>query len=148
MSEESKYQRLESGTVRRPQLILHAEDDAETRRLYGTFLSRAGFEVIEVANGREALDRAPLVAPDLILMDLAMPEMDGLEATRRLKADERTRHIPIVAMSAHGYRAHLREASAAGCDGYIVKPCSGAVLLRTVLETLETLASQQKAVSQ
>lgn len=138
MAEESKYRRLESGTVRKPQLILHVEDDTETRRLYGTFLARAGFHVVEAANGQEALERAPVLGPDLILMDLAMPEMDGLEATRRLKADERTRHIPILALSAHGYRAHLREASAAGCDGYIVKPCSGAVLVRTVVETLET----------
>ncbi len=145
MAEESKYRRLESGTVRKPQLILHVEDDTETRRLYGTFLARAGFHVVEAANGQEALERASALTPDLILMDLAMPEMDGLEATRRLKADERTRHIPILALSAHGYRAHLREASAAGCDGYIVKPCSGPVLVRTVLETLET--RQKSAVS-
>lgn len=148
MSQESKYHRLESGTVRRPQLILHVEDDAETRRLYGIFLVRAGFEVVEAVNGREALELAPHVAPDLILMDLAMPEMDGMEATRRLKADERTRHIPIVALTAHGYRAHLREASAAGCDGFIVKPCSGAVLIRTVLELLETREMLQKSASQ
>src|SRR4029077_11912212 len=74
-------------------------------------------------NGREAIDQARALQPDMILMDASMPVLDGWQATRALKADPATRHIPILALTAHAFDDARREAKAVGCDGFVTKPC-------------------------
>lgn len=99
---------------------------------------RAGGWLVEgVANGREALLAASLVRPDVIFMDLNLPVVDGLEAIRRLKSDEDTKHIPIVACTGVGTASAERDARAAGCDAFVAKPCEPEVI-RALLEALVT----------
>lgn len=91
--------------------------------MYAAYLQFSGYAVAEAANGVEALEKTRELMPDIILMDLALPKMDGWEATRRLKADERTRHIPIVALTGHALAGHAEGARLAGCDAFVTKPC-------------------------
>jgi two-component system, cell cycle response regulator DivK len=104
-------------------LVLLVDDYADNRAMYARYLVHAGFRVDEATNGVEALDKAGALQPDLIVMDLSLPVMDGWEATRRLKANPQTRRIPVLALTGHALGDHEREASAAGCDGYVTKPC-------------------------
>jgi two-component system, cell cycle response regulator DivK len=104
-------------------LILVVDDTRDTRELFVEYLRMAGFRVEQAEGGTEALDKAAALHPAAIVMDLEMPEMDGWEATRRLKADERTRHIPVVALSAHVMEGARKKASEAGCTGFLPKPC-------------------------
>jgi two-component system cell cycle response regulator DivK len=105
-----------------PKKILVVEDDTDNRRIVAKVLSVEGYEVVEATDGVQALSRARGERPDLILMDLALPNMDGWEATRRLKADPETRTIPVVALTAFAMRGDEEQARAAGCDDYIPKP--------------------------
>ncbi|HVO24995.1 MAG TPA: response regulator [Candidatus Margulisiibacteriota bacterium] len=105
-----------------PKRILIVEDDVDNRRIVAKTLTVEGYEVIEAIDGVEALSHAQTDHPDLILMDLALPNMDGWEATRRLKSDPRTRAIPVVALTAVAMRGDEEQARAAGCDDYIAKP--------------------------
>ena len=106
----------------RPNILL-VEDYDDAREMYRDYLQFAGFEVDTARDGHEALDKARSLMPDLILMDLSLPGMDGWEATRVLKSDPRTRHLVIVALSAHALAAEGERARVAGCDGFIAKPC-------------------------
>lgn len=108
--------------------ILVVEDDTDNRRIVAKVLSTDGYEIIEAINGLEALERAHAERPDLILMDLALPTMDGWEATRRLKSNPETRHIPVVALTAVAMRGDEEQARAAGCDDYISKPARPAAI--------------------
>ena len=105
-----------------PKRILVVEDDADNRRIVVKTLSVEGYEIIEATDGIQALAHAQADQPDLILMDLALPNMDGWEAARRLKSDPRTRTIPIVALTAVAMRGDEEQARAAGCDDYLSKP--------------------------
>jgi CheY-like chemotaxis protein len=91
--------------------------------MYAEYLRFCGFRVAEARNGNEALDQAFTLKPDLILMDLSLPGMDGWEATRQLKADERTRQIPVVALTGHALAGASEGAKKAGCDSFVTKPC-------------------------
>jgi CheY-like chemotaxis protein len=102
--------------------ILVVEDDADNRRIVAKTLTVEGYQIIEATDGVQALAHAQAELPDLILMDLALPNMDGWEATRRLKSDPRTRTIPVIALTAIAMRGDEEEARAAGCDDYITKP--------------------------
>ena len=104
-------------------LILVVDDYQDAREMYAEYLQFSGFRVAEARNGNEAVDQAFALKPDLILMDLSLPGMDGWEATRRLKADERTRHIPIVALTGHALAGASEGAKKAGCDSFVTKPC-------------------------
>jgi two-component system, cell cycle response regulator DivK len=104
-------------------LVLVVEDYQDAREMYAAYLSFSGYRVAEATNGFEAIDKANELMPDIILMDLALPQMDGWEATRRLKKDERTKHIPIVALTGHALSAHAEGAREAGCDAFVTKPC-------------------------
>ena len=104
-------------------LILVVEDFDDAREMYRDYLEFSGFRVETARDGREAIDKAHALHPDLILMDLSLPGVDGWEATRLLKADPATRHLLIVALSAHALAAEGERARAAGCDGFIAKPC-------------------------
>jgi two-component system cell cycle response regulator DivK len=104
-------------------LILVVDDTRDSRELFVEFLRMAGFRAEQAATGAEALDKAAALRPSAIVMDLEMPEMDGWEATRRLKADERTCSIPVVALSAHVMEGARMKAIEAGCMGFLPKPC-------------------------
>ena len=102
--------------------VLVVEDNIDNFELVRFLLERAGYQVFSAANGVEGVDAAKREQPDLILMDLSMPEMDGWNATSHLKADEQTRHIPVLALTAHTLPGDRKRAIDAGCDGYISKP--------------------------
>jgi two-component system cell cycle response regulator DivK len=117
-------------------VILLAEDFDDARDMYAAHLAFAGFEVVTACNGAEALASAARVIPDLVLMDLMMPVLDGWEATRQLKADPRLQHIPVLALTAHSSPEHVASAKSAGCDGVIVKPCVPDELMRRIRSVL------------
>jgi two-component system, cell cycle response regulator DivK len=104
-------------------LVLVVEDYQDAREMYAAYLQFSGFRVAEATNGFEAIDKTLELMPDIILMDLALPKMDGWEATRRLKLDDRTRHIPVVALTGHALAGHAEGARQAGCDSFVTKPC-------------------------
>jgi two-component system, cell cycle response regulator DivK len=117
-------------------LILIVEDQAELRQLYAQQLSHCGFDVIEAADGAEAVAHTTSQTPDVVLMDLSLPVMDGWEATRLLKADQRTAHIPVVALTAHDGSGELQRATQAGCDWFVPKPCPPDALITEVRRVL------------
>ena len=102
--------------------ILVAEDSADLAELYCVQLESLGFDVTVAKNGREAMKLAPLLRPDLIIMDILMPKMDGLEATRQIRENPATRDIPILAATAKALDGDKEKCLAAGCDDYIAKP--------------------------
>jgi len=104
-------------------LILVVDDYQDAREMYAEYLQYSGFRVAEARNGNEAVTQARSLKPDLILMDLSLPGMDGWEATRVLKADEETRNIPIVALTGHALAGASEGARKAGCDSFVTKPC-------------------------
>ena len=104
-------------------LVLVVEDYQDAREMYAAYLQFSGYRVAEATNGVEAIEQAQELMPDIILMDLALPKMDGWEATRRLKNDDRTRNIPIVALTGHALAGHAEGARQAGCDSFVTKPC-------------------------
>ncbi len=109
--------------ARQQPLVLVVEDYQDAREMYCEYLRFSGFEVIEASNGYEAIEQAAASMPDIILMDLALPRMDGWEATRRLKGDPRTKDIPIVALTGHALAGHADRAMKEGCDSFVTKPC-------------------------
>ncbi len=117
-------------------LVLYVEDAEDIRRLHATYLKKAGLRVVEAETGQEALARAAEQTPDCVVLDLGLPGMDGYEVARKLRAEPATANVPIVMLTAHGFRAHMREASAAGCDEYLVKPTPGPELVRVVIGLL------------
>ena len=104
-------------------LVLIVDDFADNREMYAEYLRFSGFAVDEATNGRQALEKVAAVVPDAIVMDLSLPEVDGWEATRRLKADPRTQHVPVIAVTGHALAGHSRSAHDAGCDAFVTKPC-------------------------
>ena len=104
-------------------LILVVDDFADNREMYAEYLSFSGFRVIEASNGREAIAQSVAQLPSLIVMDLSLPVVDGWEATRRIKADARTRKIPVVVLTGHSPSSHAQGAKEAGCDSFLAKPC-------------------------
>jgi two-component system, cell cycle response regulator DivK len=132
---------LSGGVQRERPIVLIAEDQQELRQLYAEHLTLSGFDVIQAVNGAEAIDLTSSRLPDVILMDLSMPIVDGWEATRRLRADTRTKHIPVVALTAHDGSGELERATSAGCDWFVPKPCPPAALITEVRRIL--LATRQ-----
>jgi CheY-like chemotaxis protein len=120
----------------RPRVLL-VDDYPDAREMYTEYLEFSGFEVVEAGNGMEALQRAVESAPDIILMDLSLPVMDGWEATRRLKADKRTASIPVVALTGHALAGISEGAKRAGCDAFITKPCLPEDLVKEIRKVLE-----------
>jgi two-component system cell cycle response regulator DivK len=121
--------------------VLLVDDDVHNQRIFEKVLRHAGFVVHQAASGEEALREARAHLPDLILMDLSIPVIDGWECTRQLKADEATRHIIILALTAHAMRGDPERAMAAGCDGYIPKPVSPKKLVEEVQNRLAARAA-------
>ncbi len=118
-------------------LILLVDDFQDNREMYALYLTYTGFRVAEARDGREALEQAFALQPDLVVMDLSLPELDGWEATRRLKSDERTRHIPVIALTSHALEGFSEGARAAGCDAFITKPCLPEQLLQEIRALLD-----------
>lgn len=112
--------------------ILIVEDNALNRALLLAVLKPDGFEVLTAENGLLGIEMAERERPDLILMDVMLPGLDGYEATRRLKTHRTTQHIPIIAITANATPAERERALDAGCDGYITKPIDTRVLVRQV----------------
>jgi CheY-like chemotaxis protein len=119
--------------------ILLVEDQEENRDMLSRRLKKRGYEVSIAVDGAEGVEKARGEAPDLILMDMSLPVMDGWEATRILKAEEGTRSIPVVALTAHAMSTDREKALEAGCDAYETKP----VELPRLLETMEKLLQAQ-----
>jgi two-component system cell cycle response regulator DivK len=117
-------------------LVLVVDDFQDARELYCECLRLAGHETAEASNGASAVQQAMVLVPDVILMDLAMPVMDGVEATRRLKADERTSAIRIIALTGYAGTRHAADARAAGCETVLIKPVLPSDLVRAVKEAL------------
>ncbi len=107
----------------RKPIVLLVDDYPDAREMYAEYLEFSGYDIVQAGNGLEAIERAIDSHPDVILMDLSLPVMDGWEATRRLKADERTKDIPVLAVTGHALTGVSNDAKAAGCDGFITKPC-------------------------
>ena len=120
---------------RRP-LVLIVEDEADLRHLYAQQLILSGFDVLEAGNGQDAIDTVSSQSPDVVVMDLSLPIVDGWEATRRLKADDRTAHIPVVALTGHDGSGELQRATNAGCDWFVPKPCPPDALITEVRRVL------------
>ena len=106
-----------------PPLVLVVDDVAHGREIFAEYLEFRGFRVATASDGLEALDKAFELLPDIILMDLSLPQLDGWEATKRLKGDDRTKTIPIIALTAHALASAHDKAMAAGCDSVVTKPC-------------------------
>jgi two-component system cell cycle response regulator DivK len=117
--------------------VLLVEDNPHNRKIFGSMLIHNGFRVVEAESGDVALERVAAEPPDLILMDLSIPGIDGWECTRRIKADDKTRAIPIIALTAHAMRGDEERALAAGCDGYLSKPVSPKKVVEEVRRYLE-----------
>ena len=118
------------------QRILVVEDQADSRRIMRDLLVSAGFEVLEATSGGEGVDMAARERPDLILMDLQLPVIDGLEATRQIKADPELGTTPIIAVTSYALSGDNEKAMAAGCDGYFSKPVSPRALLAKIKTVL------------
>jgi two-component system cell cycle response regulator DivK len=102
--------------------ILIVEDNQDNRELIVKALKINGYKLIEAVDGEEAIEKAKSERPDLILMDLFIPKIDGYEVTRRLKGNDEFKNIPVIACTAHAMKGDMEDALAAGCDGYIPKP--------------------------
>jgi CheY-like chemotaxis protein len=124
--------------------LLLIEDNEESRDGLSRHLRRKGFEVLVAADGRQGLEAARSGSPDLILMDMSLPALDGWEATRQLKADPHTGDIPVIALTAHAMAGDRERALAAGCDEYDTKPIELPRLLEKIQNLLGRAASPKR----
>jgi len=116
--------------------ILVVEDTEDNRQIIRDLLTSAGYEMIEALDGAEGVAMAAAHKPDLILMDMQLPVLDGYEATRRIKADPALAHIPVIAVTSYALAGDEAKTKAAGCNGYVAKPFSPRQLLAKVREFL------------
>jgi len=116
--------------------ILVVEDHEINRRILRDLLTSAGYEMIEAATGEEGVTLAGIHRPDLVLMDIRLPGLDGYEATRRIKENPAIRHIPIIAVTSYALSGDEEKALEAGCESYICKPFSPRVVLAKIRECL------------
>lgn len=116
--------------------IMIVEDTADNRQIMRDLLSAAGYDLVEAVDGAAGVELAATERPDLILMDIQLPIVDGYEATRRIKSNAELAHIPIIAVTSYALSGDEAKARAAGCDGYVAKPFSPRQLLAKVREFL------------
>src|SRR5262245_64685002 len=112
--------------------ILVVEDQEDLRGVLRTLLTGSGYEMLEAADGQAGVEKAKAEAPDLILMDIQMPVLDGYDATRQIKADPKLAATPIIAVSSFAMKGDEEKARAAGCDHYVTKPYSPVQLLKLI----------------
>ncbi len=120
-----------------PPLVLLAEDDADTRAMYAAFLSFSGLEVLQAENGCRALETARRTPPDVVVTDIAMPVMDGVELCRHLREEAPTHDVPVIMVSALALATVRESAARAGCEQVLLKPCFPDVLLDAVYRALQ-----------
>ena len=120
--------------------LLLVEDNELNRDMLSRRLARRGYEVVFAQDGQAAIDAAATLAPDLILMDMSLPVIDGWEATRRIKADQGLRAIPVIALTAHAMQGDANRALAAGCDAFETKPVEFERLLAKIEQLLAARA--------
>ena len=119
------------------QTIMIVEDDPSNRELLVQLLEDK-YQTLQAVDGKQAVELAQAELPDLILMDLALPEVDGWQATRLIKANKLTRRIPVIALTAHAMVSHRLSALESGCDAYLIKPIEENALFRRIEMLLET----------
>ena len=124
--------------VKNAPLVLLVEDDRDTREMYTEYLTYSGLRVTEASTGRGALERAHEQTPDVVVTDIAMPEMDGLELSRRLRSSPPTRDVPIIAVSGNA----TPRARDAGCNVVVEKPCTPDRLLHIIEDVLDRPRSE------
>lgn len=117
-------------------LILVIEDQEDNRRIVRDLVTSVGYELVEATSGEEGVAMVETNAPDLILMDIQLPGIDGYETTRRIKANPAFQHIPIIAVTSYALSGDERKAREAGCDDYVTKPFSPRVLLAKIRQYL------------
>jgi two-component system cell cycle response regulator DivK len=122
------------------QRILVVEDQEDNRRIVRDLLTSVGYEIIEALTGEEGVQAAETHVPDLILMDIQLPVLDGYEATRRIRANPALDHIPIIAVTSYALSGDDVKAFEAGCNGYVSKPFSPRALLAKIREFLQETA--------
>ncbi len=130
---------MKTTAAKEKRTVLVVEDYDDSRQVYVELLGEAGYDVVEACDGAEAIAKARETPPDLVVMDLSLPVIDGWEATRQLKLDARTRHIPIVALTGHaleGSKGNSDAVDERGWETLLAKPCSPDRLLATVHEVL------------
>ena len=126
-------------------LVLVVEDDPQTRRFYSEALTREGFAIDQAHNGHQAFAKALELNPDLVLTDIAVPGMDGIELCRKLRADVRTHASPVLAITGYGDRHYDDRARVAGADQVLSKPCDVEVLVREARRLVRTQAGRALA---
>lgn len=125
----------------KPKSVLLVEDNEDNRIVYATVLEHYGYSVIQARNGAEGVSLARERRPDVVLMDISIPLIDGWSATAILKADPATTRIPVIALTAHALPEDRERSKAAGCDGYLAKPCEPSRVLAEVRRVTEAGAS-------
>ena len=130
---------------RQAPLVLIVDDFEDNREMYAQYLRFHGYEIAEADNGQEALKQAAALLPDVIVMDLSLPGMDGWEATRRLKQEPLTRDIPVIALTGHALTGSEHTAREAGCDTFLTKPCAPAVLGQEIRKMLPGAAPEKRS---
>jgi two-component system cell cycle response regulator DivK len=121
--------------------ILYIEDNPQNMRLVKKMLRVGGYDMLEASDGISGVNKAQSERPDLILMDINLPDIDGIEATRRLKADPEMAHVPIIALTANAMHGDRERFLNAGCDGYLAKPVTKNELLNMVAHFVEHAAA-------
>lgn len=123
-------------------LVLVVDDFEDNRAMYVEYLQFEGFRVAEAVNGADAVAQANKLVPDLVVMDLSLPVMDGWEATRRLKANPKTKGVLVLALTGHAEPAHAKKALDAGCDDFVSKPCLPQDLVAKIQGLVERSATR------
>jgi len=136
MPSERKPREARKWTDGPPPTILVVDDAEDTRLLYASYLSYAGLTVQEAGDGEEALAVVAKSPPDLVVMDLAMPHLDGWESTRRIKANPQTKDVCVIVVTSNAMPDQLAKAHAAGADAVLTKPCLPEVLFESVCDVL------------
>jgi CheY-like chemotaxis protein len=113
-------------------LVLLVDDSEDNREVYAQYLSFSGFRVEIAVDGVEAVEKAASLKPDVIVMDLSLPRLDGWEATRQIKSAPETRNIPVIALTGHAVSESKRRALDVGCSGYLTKPCLPDILVSEI----------------
>ena len=124
--------------------LLLVEDERQNYDMMLRRLEGRGYEVTLATDGEEAVEKATTLEPDLVLMDIKLPKMDGLEATRMIRSRHKVKHIPIIALTAHAFTEDKDKATAAGCDDYHAKPVAFMQLIEQIEELLEDRVSDHR----
>jgi CheY-like chemotaxis protein len=125
--------------------VLIVDDYEDNREMYSQYLQYAGLRVAEAANGKEALSKTAELMPDVVVMDLSLPGVDGWQATRLIKEDPKTRDILVLALTGHALEGASQGARDAGCDGFLTKPCLPEDLCREIQRMLAGAGARAKA---